>query len=577
MQIQALLKYFLIVWVPLLVFSHTANATDGRVVFDQALPSVSKETDSFDGNGPLNDYTTNNASALPDVVRNNGRYQATVLNNNNNVTLHFKKNQGRLDAKRLAFPFEFIARNIGIGTLENSQLAPSPDDLSTPPRLFMFAGIQVHVLDLDQPDSANFVVGHRGSTSYTVVGKNTVNGVSRVNDAGQGVLPAGRADLRVVGNADKSLTWYWQAPNENVGVAADDWIPYRGNGKFPGAEANFGAEVYVGLVTYAFRKSSVRFVGTSDSIEWSEGSIEPEIVQPVIAEPLIAEPVAVVTEPEIVEPEIVEPEIVEPEIVEPEIVEPEIVEPEIVEPEIVEPEIVEPQASRSGSDMFDGNGPLIDYTTNNASSLPSVVRENGRYRATLSNNQNNITLHYNKRQGRLDAKRLAFPFEFIARNIGIGTIADSQSAPAPDDYSNPSKLFMFAGIQVHVLDLNQFNSAHFVVGHRGSTSYTVEGKNTVDGVSRVNDAGQGILPSGRADLRVVGNADKSLTWYWQAPNENVGVAADDWIPYRGNGNFPGAEANFGAEVYVGLITYAFGSSSVPFVGTSDSIEWSEDF
>ncbi len=227
----------------------------------------------------------------------------------------------------------------------------------------------------------------------------------------------------------------------------------------------------------------------------------------------------------------------------------------------------------SGVDMFDGNGPLLDYTTNNEFALPSVVRKDGRYLATLLDNADNVTLHFKKQQGRLDAKRLSFPFEFIARNIGIGTASDPQTAPLPDDFSEPSKLFMFAGIQVHVLDLEKADSAHLVVGHRGDTSYTVEGKNTVDGKSKVNDARQGIVPAGRADLRVVGDADKSLTWYWQQPNLQPDQQADDWIAYRGNGKFPGQQTSFGNELYVGLITYAFGASSVPFVGTADSIEW----
>lgn len=232
--------------------------------------------------------------------------------------------------------------------------------------------------------------------------------------------------------------------------------------------------------------------------------------------------------------------------------------------------------SSAMSDLFDGNGPLVDYTTNNASALPDVVRKDGRYHATLTNNSDNITLHFNQTQGRLDAKRLSFPFEFIARNIGIGTLADSQVAPAPNEFPSPSNLYMFAGIQVHVLDLDSRNSAHFVVGHRGSTSYTVEGKNTFNGISSVNDAGQGVVPSGRADLRVVGNADRSLSWYWQQPNFFPALHTDDWIAYRGNGVFPGGQAQFGDEVYIGMITYAYGGSSVPFVGTADSIEWDSD-
>lgn len=227
----------------------------------------------------------------------------------------------------------------------------------------------------------------------------------------------------------------------------------------------------------------------------------------------------------------------------------------------------------SGSDTFDGNGPLLDYTTNNASALPDVVRKDDRYHATLTDNDNDITLHFHKDQGRLDAKRFSFPFEFIARNIGIGTLDDSQVAPAPEDFKSPKDLYIFAGIQVHVLDLEKRDSAHFVVGHRGKTSYTVEGKNTRKGRSAVNDAGKGIVPDGRADLRVVGTKDRKLVWYWQQPNMDPVTQADNWIAYRGDGQFPGKQARFGKEVYIGLITYAFNEDSVPFVGTSDSIEW----
>jgi hypothetical protein len=219
------------------------------------------------------------------------------------------------------------------------------------------------------------------------------------------------------------------------------------------------------------------------------------------------------------------------------------------------------------TDTFAGDGPLLSYITNNASALPDVYRTNGRYHARLLDNTSNITLHYNNDQGRLDAKRVSFPFEYIVRNIGIGTITDSQSPPSPT--SNP---YMFAGIQIHVTDLNSRNSAHMVVGHRGSTPFTVEGKNTVNGSSSVNDDGANIVPTGRADLRLVAHADKSLTWYWQQPNPSPGVQADSWNLYRGTGDFPGSQTDFGDQVYIGLITYAYIASSVPFVGTADSVE-----
>ena len=219
------------------------------------------------------------------------------------------------------------------------------------------------------------------------------------------------------------------------------------------------------------------------------------------------------------------------------------------------------------TDDFAGDGPLIDYVTNNPGALPDVARVAGRYRANLVDNTGNVTLHFNQDQGRLDAKRVTFPFDYVARNIGIGTQADSQAAPAPQ-----GSTFIFAGVQVHVLDLESRNSSHVVVGHRGSTHYTIEGKNTVDGNSSVNDVGAMSAPNGRAALRIVGNADRTLTVYWQAPNPDPGNTPAQWPLYRGNGALPGAAPAYGDEVYIGLITYAYDLNGVPFVGTCDEVE-----
>ncbi len=217
------------------------------------------------------------------------------------------------------------------------------------------------------------------------------------------------------------------------------------------------------------------------------------------------------------------------------------------------------------ADDFSGNGELIGYTTNNSTSLPDVTRTNDRYRANLINNAGNITLHFHNSQGRLDAKLVTFPFEYIARNIGIGTQTNSQSPPPGT--GNP---FIFAGIQVHVPDLDSRNSSHLVVGHRGGSKYfTVEGKNTVNGSSSVNDEGANVASDGRADLRIVGNADNTLTVSWQLP----GTTPDNWILYRGTGNLPGTAPTYGESVYIGLITYAQGSQGVPYVGTCDAIEF----
>jgi len=230
------------------------------------------------------------------------------------------------------------------------------------------------------------------------------------------------------------------------------------------------------------------------------------------------------------------------------------------------------------TDDFEGdNRRLVDYsmnpyTTNNENSLPDVRRADGRYRANLVNNASNITLHYRNDQGRLDAKLVTFPFEYIARNIGIGTQDNSQIPPP--DINNP---FIFAGIQVHVPNLELRNSSHLVVGHRGGQYFTVEGKNTVSGTSWVSDEGRNVVPDGRADLRIVGKEDHTLAVYWQLPNFTGSSSNDNWILYQGDGELPTARNQnqpvYGNSVYIGLITYAQGSRGLPFVGTCDAVEF----
>lgn len=88
----------------------------------------------------------------------------------------------------------------------------------------------------------------------------------------------------------------------------------------------------------------------------------------------------------------------------------------------------------------------------------------------------------------------------------------------------------------------------------------------------VNDAGVNVVPDGRADLRLVGQSDNTILWYYQEPNLDYPNTPDNWIPYRGTGLMPGTPPVFGNTIYLGPITYAFGSNNVPFVGTIDAIE-----
>lgn len=230
------------------------------------------------------------------------------------------------------------------------------------------------------------------------------------------------------------------------------------------------------------------------------------------------------------------------------------------------PPFPESAAGARFSDSFEGDGPLQGYTTARAEALPAVARVDGRYRAELRDNANNKTLHFNADQGRLDARPLRFPFEVIVRNVGIGRVEDSQSPPRPAD------AYLFAGLQVHAPDLDAPESAHLVVGHRGRTLFTVEGKHTRGGRSGVTDEGAGVAPEGRADLRLVGLPGRSLRAYWQVPNPRPGEQPDQWRAYGGDGRLPGRAPRFPEWVYVGLITYAQGEAGLPFVGTADSVE-----
>ncbi|RYZ91826.1 MAG: hypothetical protein EOO68_23525 [Moraxellaceae bacterium] len=119
------------------------------------------------------------------------------------------------------------------------------------------------------------------------------------------------------------------------------------------------------------------------------------------------------------------------------------------------------------------------------------------------------------------------------------------------------------------------NSAHVVVGQRGGTHNTIEGKQTFNAGSQQDDIGNQAVPNGRADIRIVGNANRTLTVYWQPHNAGT---PDNWIAYDapGSGRTPGQlngqTPNWGNSVYIGLITYAYGYAGVPFSGIVDSLE-----
>lgn len=220
--------------------------------------------------------------------------------------------------------------------------------------------------------------------------------------------------------------------------------------------------------------------------------------------------------------------------------------------------------------------PLVGFTTNNASALPDVGIRCGRYVAELFNNDNEKTLHYNNNQGRFDGVLLTFPFRVIARNVGVAPLNDPL---AVHQYSGNA--YNFVGLQVHHQDLNNLNSAHVVVGQRGGVNNTIEGKMTLNGNSTVGDIGNNALPSGRADLMIVGQADGHLLVYWQTPNLSGAPSNDNWFAYQDAelnppGTLPGDLPLWESSgVYVGIITYSQGSNGIPFMGVIDSFEVSD--
>jgi len=227
-------------------------------------------------------------------------------------------------------------------------------------------------------------------------------------------------------------------------------------------------------------------------------------------------------------------------------------------------------------DAFEGSGTLDGYTTVNASDLPNVTEANGRYLAELADNTADVTTWFNSDAGRGDFKATEFPFEIIVRNIGIGvSAADTQGTPTL--LGNP---YNFCGMQVNAdLGSPEQDYRHFVVGYRGATGFggserTIEAKTNASGSSSVNDVGTNAITGTRADFRIVGSAGKAITFQWQEPNQlgpggQPDPAQDSWSSAHA---FPGSEPAWPDTVYVGLVTYAFGTDGVPFVGTADAIE-----
>lgn len=216
-------------------------------------------------------------------------------------------------------------------------------------------------------------------------------------------------------------------------------------------------------------------------------------------------------------------------------------------------------------DDFAGNGALRSaYQTHN-SGIVSPNRTNGRYRALFS--AGSQTGWFNADRGRADYIEVSMPFDLVALNAGIGTAADSQVAPGPDDD------FMFAFIQVLdsklIADAGTADYMHLAAGERGGV-HRIEGKATVSDSSSVTEDNTAAPPNGRADLRVTCTAAGVLTWYWRLPGDTTWIAYNDGT--NAAGTVPGQfTLTTTGSVLVGMGGYGF-LFTPEFVATIDALE-----
>lgn len=228
------------------------------------------------------------------------------------------------------------------------------------------------------------------------------------------------------------------------------------------------------------------------------------------------------------------------------------------------------------SDDFDGaNGSALDagrWSTFNAGSTGGVTQQDGRYQNLIDDDggSGNTSLWFGSSQGRYDYQDPgSLSFEYVAHNCGIGQVGDPTTAPA-----FVSNRFKLCGILVHAdgddpgpdVFTSQSYRGYFV-GHRGSTQFTIEAKNNNAGTSNVTDEGADAAPLGRADLRVVGNGDGTINFFYRQPGEGEG----DWVAAVVPG-FQNPEPFTLANIRVGLVAYKYTEFAANFVGVCDRWE-----
>ena len=201
-------------------------------------------------------------------------------------------------------------------------------------------------------------------------------------------------------------------------------------------------------------------------------------------------------------------------------------------------------------------------TSYNPSAVPDVGVRGGRFYAEILTNESEQTLWDGPNQGRVDGRLFDLPVEVIGRGMGVAPIGDD-SAALPYLSSYYAKSF----IQVHDEDPSKTDYLHVAVGHRGGPN-TIEDKRTNSGSTNAKNI-QYNAHNGRADVRLVVNADGSHETYWQ----QSGTVPDDWQPFVQLA--PGIPFFSTGRVWVNIGGDAYLTDAVPFTAVIDSVEINE--
>lgn len=206
-------------------------------------------------------------------------------------------------------------------------------------------------------------------------------------------------------------------------------------------------------------------------------------------------------------------------------------------------------------DTFDGSGALdsakwTSYEDGDTSGELTITQSGGQYNAAHASSSNAATTWFDAEEGRMDYVEFTGDFDFICRNVGIGTTGTASD-------------YQFCG---PIVWLSSDNYEFSVIGMRGGSSVVNERKSTAASNSTVSEHSGAQISGGFADIRVT-RAGSTVSWYWQTP----GTSPDSWTDITSSFASLGRVAFGTNTVRVGLVTYGF-LAIAAFTGTCDQVE-----